>query len=369
MKNNNKLVIFMPSMDGGGVEKNIILITNFLSRTIKGIYLITYDNKFNKFFDKKIKIINIKQKPKTIPNKYIKYFFCLIELFKIIISNKKISVFTFQANIYAIILCKIFNIKVISRSNSSPSGWNKKFLKNILFSFFFKLSNQVIVNSYAFKNQIDKKFNIKSKMIYNPLNKEEILKKGKLRCSEKIFIKKNTLKIICVARFTDQKDHITLLKAFKIISSKINARLILLGYGANEKKIKDYVKNQNLKNKVQIIKYTFNPFKYIAKSDVLVLSSLYEGLPNVLLEALTLKKYVVSTDCPTGPAEILKKGEFGSLYKIKDYLRLSEIILDYYKHPNRYKKKINNGYKSLQRFDFNKNCKKYLFEVKKVMNY
>lgn len=368
MKNNNKLIIFMPSMDGGGVEKNIILIANFLSKTVKNIYLITYDNKFNNFFDRKIKIININNKSYENVSKYKKYFFCLIELLNLFSKEKNISVFTFQANIYAIILCKIFGIKVISRSNSSPDGWNKNIFKNILFSIFFKLSNRIIVNSHAFKKQIDYKFNINSKMIYNPLNKKEILRKSKFKCNEKIFLDRKVFKIICVARFTDQKDHKTLLKAFKIVSSKINAKLILVGFGTNESEIKNFINKHNLKKKVKIIKYTFNPYKYIARSNILVLSSLYEGLPNVVLEALTLKRYVISSDCPTGPKEILKNGKYGSLFKMRDYLNLSKIILDYYNHPNRYKEKIENGYKSLNRFDFVSNCKKYSFEVKKIMS-
>ena len=368
MKNNNKLIIFMPSMDGGGVEKNIIIIANFLSKIVKKIYLVTYDKKFNKFFDRKIKIINIKKKNDVNTSKYKKYFFCLVKLLNIIHKESNVSVFTFQANIYAIILCKIFGVKIVSRSNSSPEGWNKNFLKNLIFSIFFKLSNRIIVNSYAFKKQIDNKFNINSKMIYNPLNKKEIIDKSKFRCNEKIFLDKKTFKIICVARFTDQKDHNTLLKAFKIVSSKINARLILVGFGNKESEIKKFINNHKLGKKVKIIKYTLNPYKYIAKSNILVLSSLYEGLPNVILEALTLKRYVISSDCPTGPKEILKNGKYGSLFKMKDYLKLSEIISDYYYHPNKYKKKIINGFESLNRFDFNTNCKKYFFEIKKIMN-
>jgi glycosyltransferase involved in cell wall biosynthesis len=368
MKNNNKLIIFMPSMDGGGVEKNIIIISNYLSKYIKKIYLITYDNRYNKFFDRNIKIINIKKKSYKNINKYKKYFFCLIELLKLFIKKRNVSVFTFQANIYAITLCKLFGVKVISRSNSSPAGWNKNFFKNLLFGIFFKLSNKIIVNSYAFKKQIDNKFNINSKMIYNPLNKKEILEKSKYKCKQKIFFNKKIFKIICVARFTDQKDHQTLLKAFKIISSIINAKLVLIGFGSNENKIKKFLIDHNLERKVIIIKEKFNPYKYIAKSDILVLSSLYEGLPNVLLEALTLKRYVIASNCPTGPKEILENGKYGSLFKMKNYIELSRLILNYYNHPNKYKKIIENGYKSLDKFDYTSNCKKYLSEVKKILN-
>ena len=70
----------------------------------------------------------------------------------------------------------------------------------------------------------------------------------------------------------------------------------------------------------------------------MVLSSIFEGLPNVLLEALTLKKFIISTNCPTGPNEILQYGKYGYLYKPKDYKKLSELILKFSRNKNVCKK-------------------------------
>ena len=138
-KSQKRLILFMPSMDGGGVEKNIIIIANYLSKFIKNIVLITFDNKFNKYFLKNIKIINCKKSnDKKKYSKYIKYFSCLLILFREIMQNKESSIFAFQANIYSIILSKILNFKLIIRSNSSPSGWTKSFIKNYLFKKFFQ---------------------------------------------------------------------------------------------------------------------------------------------------------------------------------------------------------------------------------------
>ena len=96
------------------------------------------------------------------------YMFQPIEL-----TNKNISVFSFQANIYALILCKLFNVRIIVRSNSSPLGWTKNRIKTFIFKIFFKLADKIIVNSLEFKHQFDKKFNVNSLLIYNPLNKEK----------------------------------------------------------------------------------------------------------------------------------------------------------------------------------------------------
>ena len=362
-----KLVLFMPAMEGGGVEKNIIIISNYLAKYIKNIELITYDSKFNKYFDKRIKIINFIKSSKTKRNKYLKYFVCLILLLKSFFQKKEVYIFAFQANIYCIILAILFGKKIITRSNSSPTGWTKNYIKNFIFWLLLKYPQKIIVNSKKFKKELDKKFNINSKMIYNPLNKDEIIKESKKNFYFSFFNRKKELKIINVARFTDQKDHITLLKAFNIVSKKIPARLLLIGYGSNKNKILNFLKFNKLENLVKIINFNHNPFKYITKTDLFVLSSLYEGLPNVILEAMVLKKYVISSNCPTGPSEILEKGKFGSLFPIKNYKKLSNLILDYYKNKRKYNNKTLKAFKSLDRFDKEKNCKLYLTEVQKLM--
>ena len=112
------------------------------------------------------------------------------------------------------------------------------------------------------------------------------------------------------------------------------------------------------------MKYQKNPYKFIKKADIFILSSLYEGLPNVLLEALTLKKFVISSDCPTGPKEILENGRYGFLFKVGDKNQLANLIIKYSKNKKLYNKKIILAYKSLQRFDFNNCCNKYLSLVR-----
>ena len=363
-----KLIIFMPSMDGGGVEKNLIIISNFLSKHIKHLTLITFDNGFNKNFSKKIKIINYKKKTDKKFSKYFKYFICLFILFKEILKNKNSSVFSFQANIYCLILSKILQFKVIIRSNSAPQGWSKNYLKKMIFKFFFKFANEVIVNSKDFKKEIDKEYDINSVVIYNPLNIKEIQKKSKEKIKINFFNKQeDTLKIINIARFTDQKDHLTLLKAFRKISKIIKVKLLIMGYGPNKKLINDFILDNGLKKIIKVIPFQINPYKYLKKSDLFILTSIYEGLPNVLLEAMVLKKFVISSNCPTGPSEILQNGKLGSLFKMKNCNQLEKKIIEYNNSKKVYQKKISKAYISLERFSHSKNCNKYLELIKKTI--
>lgn len=354
----------MPSMEGGGVEKNLVLIANFLVNHVKNIYLITFDRKFEKKFDKRVVII-CPNKKKGVYSKYYKYFLCLILLFKLLLIYNKSLVFAFQANIYCIIITKLLRKKIIVRSNSAPEGWNKNKFKNFVFSYFFKQSDDIIVNSKDFKKKVDKKFGVKSICIYNPLNKEEIINISKNRIKEKIFRNKNSLKIINVARFTDQKNHILLLNALNDIKNKLNFELLLIGYGPNKNSLNDFVKKNNLSKKVTILNFEDNPYKFMKLSDVFILTSNFEGLPNVILEALCLKKIVICTDCPTGPKEILNNGRYGSLIKINDRKNLSKTIIKVSQFRNKYQKIANDGFKSLDRFSFSKNMNKYLKIINK----
>ena len=128
-----------------------------------------------------------------------------------------------------------------------------------------------------------------------------------------------------------------------------------------------YIFKNNLSKQVQLINFQNNPFNLIRSSDIFILSSLYEGLPNVLLESQVLKKFIISSNCPTGPREILLNGKAGFLFEVGDYMKLSNLILNYSKNRRLLSKKILIGYKNLNRFDYNQNLKKYLNVVNSLI--
>ena len=99
---------------------------------------------------------------------------------------------------------------------------------------------------------------------------------------------------------------------------------------------------------------------------MLVLTSIYEGLPNVILEAITLNKFVISSNCSTGPAEILDRGKGGLLFKVKDYKDLARKIIFYTKNKKTCKKMLKYSKSRLIRFDYNTNLKKYFDLVNSI---
>ncbi len=366
MEKNKNVIIFMPFIGIGGVEKNLFIISNYLINKVKNLSICTSSNKYKKKFDKKIKFISPQKKVSDNLNIKIRYILCLILLFKLFLKNRHFTVISFQANIYCILLCKIFNVQVIVRSNSSPSGWYHNNFKKFIYKKIISLADEVIVNSDDFKKEMEKKFNIKVNCIFNPLNINEIKKKASL-IHRDVFFKKKYLKIINIGRLTYQKDQITILKAINKLKNKIKIKLIIIGRGVEKDNLLKFIKENNLIKIVQIKYPSNNVYGYLKSSDLFVLSSKYEGLPNVLLEAATLKKFIISSDCPTGPREILKNGSAGLLFKVGDINDLSKKILFFYKNKKKLNNRTNVLYQSLSKYDYKQNLEKYWKVIKKYI--
>lgn len=358
-----KIILFMPSIEGGGVEKNFFIISNYLGKNKKNVYLITAEKNLNKKLSN-VNIICPKSNWWSQNGRLRKYLICIFLLIKEILTNKYLIVFSFQANLYAILVCKFLKTKIVSRSNSSPSGWSKKYVKKLIYKIGLNLADKVIVNSKEFQIEMKKKFSVKAIKIYNPLNKKEIIELSRRKINKKF--RRNRFKILSVGRLVDQKDHMTLLKAINLIKDKIKIHLIIIGRGKNRNELMNYIKTNKLRNSVDIF-YTNNPFPYIKNTELFILTSIFEGLPNVLLEAICFKKFIISSKCPTGPREILSNGKGGFLFKVGDYKDLAKKIEYYITNKKKLRNKINFSYKRLNRFDYRQNLSLYLKTVNSLI--
>lgn len=368
MFNKKKILLFMPSIEGGGAEKNFFIVANHISRFFPEVSIITVSKKFKNKFSNKIKIITPESSFwEKLKYRNFKYLICFWLFIRYVLKNKKFLVFSFQANLYCCILAKIFGLKIIIRTNTSMTGWSKNFVKKFFYKIISSMVDKIVVNSHDLKKEYFKYFRIKTDTIFNPLDKKNILKKSREKINFKFFNKKTT-NFISVGRLTDQKDHLTLLNGFNLLKRNTNFqfRLLILGRGVNKNKIKNFIEQNKLKRFIKIIDYKKNPYPFIYNSDCLILSSKYEGLPNVILEGLVLNKFIISSDCPTGPREILISGKGGLLFKTGDKDDLFKKILIYIKNKKKSNKIKKYGISQLDRFDYNKNLNKYIELIKKI---
>jgi glycosyltransferase involved in cell wall biosynthesis len=336
------LILFFSDFNYGGSQSIGVSVANELFKSKIPFAILALSNRgaMKYLLDKNIKIYNLKSKR------------VLYSLFKTLYFFKNNSVKTiFCIQPHLAFLCLFLNlfiknrIKIIARETNTSyfNNFRKKNLRVIFEIFlkkiFYKKLHSVIFSS----NKLSNEYNCNKVIIPNFVVKKKIneLKKKKL---SKIYTQNKFL--LSIGRLIPQKRFQDLIFAFNLIKKKIDYNLLIIGEGPEKKKLIKLIKNFKLQRRVKIIKFVLNPYKYLKNCSLFVLTSAWEGMPNILIQALFCNNKIVSTDCNYGPREILNNGAYGELVKIGDYKGIS---LSIFKTLNQEKKKIK--MKHLNRYD------------------
>ncbi len=162
--------------------------------------------------------------------------------------------------------------------------------------------------------------------IYNPFNVKRISKLAEEPISHPWFRKKGPPVLLSIGRLTEAKDLQVLLHAFAFLHAHQTLRLMILGEGQLRGKLEKLAHQLGVAQDVAMPGFVRNPYAYMRQCDVFVLSSRWEGLSNVLIEALIVGSRIVATDCPSGPREILEEGRWGTLVPVADPTALANAI-------------------------------------------
>jgi len=164
-------------------------------------------------------------------------------------------------------------------------------------------------------------------VIYNPVVDQNLLAKSQEDVSHPWLSQKQDVPVLLgVGRFVHQKNFALLLRAFAEVSRDREVRLIMVGDGEERDKLEELIQKLDIQNRVDFVGFEKNPYRYMARASLLVMTSRFEGLPSVLVEALACGCPIVSTDCPSGPREILEEGRWGRLVPVDDQEALVEAI-------------------------------------------
>jgi glycosyltransferase involved in cell wall biosynthesis len=364
-KNNKKKVFFLiPSFRGGGEERVVLNIVNNLDKDKFEVGLITIsgEGEYKGLLSSEVNYFDLQRKrarnaifklrrllkeeaPDVIVTSVIQTAI-LLYLSCLFILNKKMIKINRLSSYYE---------KIINNTNMISRLFFNKALKNS--DYVISLTEEMKENFIKFfpseKNKVIK--------IYNPHNLEDINNKKHYSISleERNFFSRKPVIIAC-GRLTEAKGFSYLIQAFNEVKKEFkDAILLILGQGEKEKELKVLVKELNIENSVKFLGFKDNPYKYLYNSDLFVLSSLWEGLPGVLIEALACQVPVVSTNCKSGPKEILDNGKIGELVKIKDVDSLSNAILKVLRDKDLQHKYKELGLKKVKEFDKNKIIKEY----------
>lgn len=171
------------------------------------------------------------------------------------------------------------------------------------------------------------------KVIYNPVITPDLLEDAQKEPEHPWFKDRSTPIILGVGRLAPQKDFGTLMDAAAVVRESQPVRLLILGEGDERATLEQKIESMNAGSWISMPGFAKNPFSVMKNADLFVLSSKFEGLPGVLIQAMATGCPVVSTDCPSGPMEILKSGKYGRLVPVGDSQKMAGAILESLKSP------------------------------------
>ncbi len=338
-----KIMFFLPNLYSGGAERVTVNILRALNSEFYDIHLVLVEKKgdYISLVPDYVKIHDLKVK---------KTFFSIFKLRLKVENIKPEIVFSTLLRAHIVLyLATLFKNKpyTILRSPSSPKLLLKNNQINVLVRFFlekaYKKADLVIAQTPEMKNELFEFHNInlnKIKVFLNPIDSKFI--------DEKIISGHNPfnnsfINVLAAGRLTKAKAFDILIKSFKNVVLK-NGMFLLHIIGKDdgeEEKLKTIVKELKLENHVKFLGFQENPYQFFKYADLYVLSSIWEGLPNTVLENLYLKKPIVATKCMPFMNKLIHDGKNGLLVDIEDENQLADAILNYEVIDVNYKSSLN----------------------------
>lgn len=380
-----KIAFLINSLTSGGAEKIVVTIVNKLQKENYEVELICLEknNFYNLSKDIKIKYLTNNSGDSNGIKKLFQIPFLAFKLRNYIIANdiQIVQSHLYRAN-YINVLSNILGAKHQTQivNHGIASRYKIKGLLGkinlFLIQSLYSKAHTIITISKEMKNDLNNLFLFRNNqlVINNPYDLENINCLKIEENKEFLFDSKKTY-LITMGRLIKLKRYDDVIKSLKNLPE--NVELILLGDGQEKENLKALTEKLNLKERTHFIGNVKNPFNYLSRADIFILSSETEGFPNSLIEALSCNLPVISTDCISGPREILapktessellkkdfKVEEFGILYPVNNVMELSKAIIFLLENPNIYE---DLKLKSIKRAnDFS--IEKIIIQYKKVL--
>ncbi|NER19682.1 MAG: glycosyltransferase [Symploca sp. SIO1C2] len=328
----NNLAIFLMDLDGGGAERVMInLAQGFAEQGLNvDLVLVKAEGPYLSQLPPNVRVIKLGSSRLifSIPAlaSYLKQeqptvlISALEDTNIVALSAKKLAGVSTQ------VIVTVHNH--LSREATNATSLKRRFTPQLV-KFFYPWADTIVaVSQGVAHNLLELGLPAKKlKAIYNPIVTPELSKKLQEAAEHPWFLPNQPPVILGVGRLEKQKDFPTLIHAFAQVRQHYQVRLMILGEGNERSHLESLVQKLRLTEDVVFAGFVANPYTYMAKATVLVLSSAWEGFGNVLVEAMAAGTPVVSTNCESGPAEILANGQYGKLVSVGDSEGMSEAIM------------------------------------------
>jgi glycosyltransferase involved in cell wall biosynthesis len=328
------MAIYLPSLGGGGAERVMATLANaFAERGFAvDLVLAAAEGPYLKDLSTKVRVVDLKagRVTRSLPG--------LVAYLRRERPQVMLTALN-HANVIAVLARFISRVPtrlVVSERNTltKEATRNQSIatrVVHVLMRWLYPHADGVVAVSEGAADALSNFANIPRQRIvtvYNPYDVLKIQQRAREELDHPWFAPGEPPVILGIGRLTAQKDFPTLIRAFAKLRTQQPARLMILGEGELHAELQVLADSLGLAAEdFCLLGFVDNPFAYLARSGVFVLTSRWEGLPNVLIQALACGAPVVSTDCPSGPAEILENGKWGRLVSVGDVEALSEAIL------------------------------------------
>jgi len=328
-----RIVIFLPSLSGGGAERVLLQVANEITSRGYEVDLVL-SSVTGPYISEVINSINIVDLGAS------RVLFSLFPLWLYIKrSTPKIILSALShANLVAIISVMFSKFKprvvisernIITQESINNQGMKGSILRYLMHKFYHRADSAITVSNGVSDSliQYTKLLNKDIFVVPNPCDIDRISLLSNKPIDDNWFFSSKLPVVIGIGRLTRQKDFHLLIKAFSIVLKENNARLLILGEGELRSELESLALSLGLNEKNFFMPgFVSNPFNYLKNSNVFVLSSRWEGFPNVLLHALGCGCPIVATDCRSGPVEILENGKWGYLTPVGDVEAMAKSI-------------------------------------------
>jgi glycosyltransferase involved in cell wall biosynthesis len=219
---------------------------------------------------------------------------------------------------------------IVRESNaplSSPKSTVSRWVTYKVAPFIYQFANGVIAVSQGVADELGimaPRMKERIRVIPTPVISDDVVRQGDAHVDHPWFTTRDKPIIVSAARLERHKGFFSLLQAFAELRKSKEARLAILGQGSMHARIEAEIVRLGLSGDVALLGFQHNPFAYMSKADAFVLASEFEGLPNVLVQAMAFGTPIVATDCKSGPSEILCGGRYGTLVPVGDARALTQ---------------------------------------------